>query len=193
MIHNHDRSGWFGASDTAMIMGNWSTKTFANWWLVKMGINKSHFASIQMQTGTALEHRILAHIGITKMDRQIRFPSLLLRVNLDGEDRRMVTEVKTYSVETFRVTKPYWMQAQVEMFATKKQLRIAAYQVTPDDYMNWFLPIDPDRLSFHPVEWDGEWIAGQYLPRLRYLAHCLRKGAFPNEIDFQSCPVDAGR
>lgn len=193
MIHNHDRSGWFGASDTAMIMGNWKTKTFAKWWLVKMGINKSHFTSMQMQTGTALEHRILNHIGITEMDRQICFPSILLRVNLDGEDRHEVTEVKTYSGDSFRVTKPYWMQAQVEMLVTTKRLKIAAYKVTPDDYVNWFLPIDPDRLSFHPIEWDDEWIVGQYLPRLRYLANCLRKGAFPNEIDFQQSAVVAGR
>ena len=183
MIHNHDRSGWFGASDTATIMGNWKTKTFAKWWLVKMGIDKSHFNSIQMQTGTAIEHRILEHIGITKMDRQIRIPSILLRVNLDGEDRNEITEVKTYSGNQFRVTKPYWMQAHVEMYATGKRLRIAAYRVTEDDYQNWFLPIDPERLSFHPVQFDGEWIADRYLPRLRYLAACLRKGAFPNEAD----------
>lgn len=183
MIHNHDRSGWFGASDTATIMGNWKTKTFANWWLVKMGITQNHFNSIQMQTGTALEHRILEYIGITKMDRQIRFPSVLLRVNLDGEDRREVTEVKTYSGDQFHVTKPYWMQSQVEMAVTGKRLRIAAYRVTPEDYLNWFLPIDPERLSFHPVQFDGEWVVDRYLPRLMYLAECLRKGAFPNEAD----------
>ena len=183
MIHNHDRSGWFGASDTATIMGNWKTKTFANWWLVKMGITQNHYNSIQMQTGTALEHRILDHIGITKMDRQIRIPSILLRVNLDGEDRHEVTEVKTYSGDQFRVTKPYWMQSQVEMAITGKRLRIAAYRVTLEDYSDWFLPIDPDRLSFHPVQFDGVWISAQYLPRLRYLAACLRKGAFPNEAD----------
>ena len=183
MIHNHDRSGWFGASDTATIMGNWKTKTFSKWWLVKMGVDKSHFNSIQMQTGTALEHRILEHIGITKMDRQIRIHTILLQVNLDGEDRNEVTEVKTYSGERFHVTKPYWMQSQVEMAVTGKRLRIAAYRVTEDDYRNWFLPIDPERLSFHPVHFDEEWVESQYLPRLRYLAMCLRKGAFPNEAD----------
>lgn len=183
MIHNHDRSGWFGASDTAAIMGNWKTKTFANWWMVKMGITQNHFNSIQMQTGTALEHRILEYIGITKMDRQIKIPSILLRVNLDGEDRHEVTEVKTYSGDQFHVTKPYWMQSQVEMAVTGKRLRIAAYRVTEDDYCNWFLPIDPDRLGFHQVHFDGEWITARYLPRLLYLAECLRKGAFPNEAD----------
>lgn len=157
-----------------------------------MGINRSHFNSVQMKTGTALEHRILEHIGIKKMDRQIRIPPLLLRVNLDGEDRLEVTEVKTYSGEKFRVTKPYWMQAQVEMFATGKLLRIAAYRVTPEDYLNWFLPIDPERLSFHPIESDSLWITSQYLPRLIYLASCLRKGAFPNEIEFQQGNMDAG-
>ena len=37
MIHNHDRSGWFGASDTSTIMGNWATETFRKWWLEKLG------------------------------------------------------------------------------------------------------------------------------------------------------------
>ena len=37
MIHNQDRSGWFGASDTARIMGNWNTQTFARWWGEKLG------------------------------------------------------------------------------------------------------------------------------------------------------------
>lgn len=35
MISNHDRSGWIGASDTAMVMGNWDTETFRRWWATK--------------------------------------------------------------------------------------------------------------------------------------------------------------
>lgn len=180
MIHDHDRSGWFGASDTAMVMGNWNTRTFAEWWLVKLGIRESHIQTIQMQTGTALEHRILRHLGIKKMDRQIRIPSLRLRVNLDGEDRREITEVKTH-YKPFRVTKPYWMQSQVEMFAARKPVRIAAYQVTEEDYRNWFLPIDPERLEFHPIQCDEAWLEGQYLPRLRYLRDCLTEGRWPRD------------
>ena len=54
MIRNHDRSGWFGASDTATIMGSWDTETFRRWWAVKLGIRKDHFANAAMQAGTAV-------------------------------------------------------------------------------------------------------------------------------------------
>ena len=86
MIHDHDRSGWFGASDTAAIMGKWDTKTFRSFWLQKLGVNRDHFSTLEMDTGSAYEHRILKHIGIRKMDRQIKIRRLRLRVNLDGED-----------------------------------------------------------------------------------------------------------
>ena len=43
MISSQDRSGWFGASDTDFIVGNWETASFENWWLTKIGINKSNF------------------------------------------------------------------------------------------------------------------------------------------------------
>lgn len=49
MIRNHDRSGWFGASDTATIMGNWNTDTFRRWWLVKLGVRKDRFVTPSMQ------------------------------------------------------------------------------------------------------------------------------------------------
>jgi hypothetical protein len=42
MIKNQDRSKWFGASDTSMIMGNWQTKTFNDWWMVKLGITTNN-------------------------------------------------------------------------------------------------------------------------------------------------------
>lgn len=180
MIHDHDRSGWFGASDTAAIMGNWNTKTFQRFWLQKLGINRDHFETIETQTGTALEHRILEHIGIWKMDRQIRKRKLRLRVNLDGEDATTIYEVKTHKSAVFKVSRPYWMQAQVEMFATGKQLQIVSYHVEPEDYQNWFREIDDNRLKFHPIEYDREWVTDEYLPRLRRLADYLKKGAFPD-------------
>ena len=101
MIKDHDRSGWFGASDTSTIMGNWNTKTFEQWWLVKLGLRVNNYTNVKMQTGSALEHRILDHLGITKRDRQIKIRPLRLRVNLDGEDRRLVHEVKTHGAERF--------------------------------------------------------------------------------------------
>ena len=53
MIRDHDRSGWFGASDTATIMGSWGTKTFRRFWLQKLGLNRDHFTNLEMETGTA--------------------------------------------------------------------------------------------------------------------------------------------
>ena len=104
MIHDHDRSGWFGASDTAAIMGRWDTKTFRSFWLQKLGVNRDHFSTLEMDTGSAYEHRILEHIGIRKMDRQIRIRRLRLRVNLDGEDAQEISEVKTHKGEFFKVS-----------------------------------------------------------------------------------------
>lgn len=179
MIRDLDRSGWFGASDTAIIMGSWETETFRRWWLTKLGLCTARFTSIAMRTGTVLEHRILDELGISRRDRQIRITALRLRVNLDGETRQEITEVKTHRSEAFRVSRAYWMQCQVEMFAARKRCRIAAYRVTDEDYQNYFLPIEWGRLSFHPVGRDDGWIEGQYLPRLRRLRDCLVEGRWP--------------
>ena len=181
MIHSKDRSGWFGASDTARIMGSWETATFEKFWLEKLGLFRSGYESLAMKTGTYFEGKILDAIGVRRRDRQIRITSLRLRVNLDGEDR-IIHEVKTYRRELFSVTRPYWMQAQVEMFAAKKPLEIVAYRLSEEDYQNWLCPIDPDRLSRYPVAYDETWVEDRYLPRLRYLADCLKKGVWPREI-----------
>lgn len=193
MIRNHDRSGWFGASDTATIMGNWDTETFRRWWLVKLGVRKDRFVTPSMQCGTAYEHKILDALGVKTRDRQIRIRSLRLRVNYDGESRQLITEVKTHSKPVFKVTKAYWQQCQVEMFARgcglfrkRKLLRIAAYRVTEDELFNFFLPIDENRLTQHNVDYDAEWIEWCYLPRLRYLAKCLRTGHWPQEEELCS-------
>lgn len=193
MIRNHDRSGWFGASDTATIMGNWNTDTFRRWWLVKLGVRKDRFVTPSMQCGTAYEHKILDALRVKIRDRQIRIRSLRLRVNYDGESRQLITEVKTHSKSVFKVTKAYWQQCQVEMFASgcglfrkRKFCRIVAYRVTEDELFNFFLPIDENRLTQHKVDYDAEWVEGRYLPRLRYLAKCLRTGHWPQEEELCS-------
>lgn len=179
MIASKDRSGWIGASDTAMVMANWNTPSWKKWWAVKLGVATSNYTNTAMQAGTYYEHPILDALGIAKRDRQIKIHHLRLRVNLDGEDKTTVHEVKTHSKPTFKVTRDYWMQAQVEMYATGKQLVINAYRLTEEEYKNYFLPIDRKRLSEHPVAYDAAWINEQYLPRLRILAECLRKGVYP--------------
>lgn len=183
MIRDQDRSGWFGASDTRRITGPWTSPSFARWWAVKLGLVRDSFSNLAMKTGTAFEHPILEHLGVPVMDRQIRVRQLRLRVNLDGEDDTLISEVKTYGKALFVVTRAYWEQCQVEQFAARKACRIVAYRLEAEDYRNWLRPIDDKRLSFHPVPYDGAWVEGAYLPRLEYLAWCLKRGRFPNEVD----------
>ena len=157
MIHDQDRSGWFGASDTATIMGSWETETFRRWWAVKLGIRQDHYTNAAMQAGTAYEHKILDALHVPSRDRQIRIHALRLRVNYDGDDPVMITEVKTHSRPAFKVTKAYW------------QLQ------------NYFLPVDPGRITLWPVAYDEHWVETEYLPRLRYLAGCLKTGRWPRK------------
>lgn len=179
MIRSHDRSRWIGASDTAMVMGRWTSATFANWWLVKLGIRHDDYRSLAMMTGSAYEHRVLDALGVKKRDRQIKIKAIRLRVNLDGEDETTIYEVKTHGA-VFKVSRAYWMQCQIETFAANKPCVIAAYKLDAEDYRNWYKEIDPSRLTMHPIAHDGEWVAREYLPRLRYLADCIRKGAWPD-------------
>lgn len=194
MIRNHDRSGWFGASDTATIMGSWETETFRRWWAVKLGIRKEHFTNAAMQCGTAYEHKILDALRVKTRNRQIRIRSLRLRVNYDGESRQLITEVKTHSKPVFKVTKAYWQQCQVEMYASgcgifrkRKACQIIAYRITEAEYENFFLQIDMDRITAHKIEYDSKWIETQYLPRLHYLAKCLKRGKWPQVDEVPIC------
>lgn len=190
MIADKSRAGWFGASDTATIMGNWETDTFAKWWNVKLGITENNFSNQYTAAGTAYEHRILDFLGIKNRDRQIKMKkwnghSIRLRVNLDGEDD-IIHEVKTHKSEKFTVTKAYWMQAQVEMFASGKRLVIDSYRLLDGDYDNFFNPIDPNRLGRHSVEYDPMWVQREYMPRLIYLTQCMKEGKFPCKAELQT-------
>ena len=186
MITDQDRSGWFGASETATIMGNWNTKTFQKWWLQKLGLNTDHFTSRAMNAGTYYEHAILEAIGAPRQDYQIILPELSLRVNLDGDGPGRIYEVKTHGAEkTFKVTKAYWQQVQVQIFAKLQEEKVlpaaevVSYGLLEEDYKNFFNDIDLERLKRHPVQYDPEFIEG-YLKRLLYLQDCLKKGVFPD-------------
>lgn len=188
MIADQDRSGWFGASDTVMIMGNWNTKTFSKWWAVKLGLDRSHFTSVAMNAGTYYEGAVLDYIKAPRRDHQILIPGLCLRVNLDGDGPGRVDEVKTHHVDKpFKVTKAYWQQVQVQGYAklTVEKvvpiLNIHAYGLMDEDYRNFFNPIDPARLKQYPIGYDTGFIE-RYLPRLKYLSECLKKGAWPDEV-----------
>lgn len=66
------------------------------------------------------------------------------------------------------------------MFATEKGCVIDAYRLEAEDYENFFREIDTARLSYHEILYDPRWIEEQYLPRLEYLADCLKRRKTPS-------------
>ncbi len=184
MIHERSRAFWIGASDTRFVMGSWDTDGFRKWWAVKLGKAQCFFQNKQMRAGVAYEHRILDHLGITQKDRQIKRGELRLRVNLDGEDKETVYEVKTHGSEHLHISSAIWQQCQVEHFVTGKPVEIVAYRMTEAEYENHALSIDESRIRRYPIESDDEWIREKYLPRLRFLADCLKKRCIPVERIF---------
>lgn len=182
MIESKDRSGFFGASDTDKIIGNWKTDTFAKWWVQKIGINRDHFENKYTSAGTHYEHRILESLGIPmEFDKQIVLENLLLRVNLDGNTEDCIYECKTYKHENgFTMPKKYINQVQVQMFASNiHQAKIITYGLTEGDYDNYFNPIDIERRNEFDIPYNEKWITEVYMPKLMYLAECLKEGRFP--------------
>jgi hypothetical protein len=179
MISSKDRSYYFGASDTSMIVGSWETKSFEKWWLEKLGLRHNTFTNESMQTGTAYEHAILDFINVLEKDKQVIKGRL--RVNLDGNTVDKIEEVKTYEYSKgFKVSKKYREQVIVQMYCTGyRKAEIVAYGLIDSDYKNFFNMIDKDRLSFHQIEYDQIFINKEYKPKLKYLTKCLIKGIFP--------------
>jgi hypothetical protein len=185
MITDHDRSGWFGASDVQYVIGNWKTKTWEKWWMQKLGINNDHFENEFTKAGTNWEHRILDSLQLPNLekDKQIIIEDLLLRVNLDGNTPFRIKEVKTYQWEKgWKKTPPkYINQVQVQMFASGiHEADIVAYGLEPEDYQNYLRELDPNRLQQIPVEYNQKWIESVYLPKHLILCDCLKRGVFPN-------------
>lgn len=195
MITNQDRSKWIGASDTAMVMGNWKTRSFEEWFFEKLDFGRldKRYNSWAMQCGNILEHQIIKAIELFE-EKRIKIGRrpyynvrLRLRCNYDGLRRREVVEIKTTNKEWKSIPKAYWQQVQVLMYKKGKKLaKIYAYRMTEDDYANpYFAEIDISRIKTFTVEYDKEWIKTQYLPRLKYLARCLRKRIFPTEWEYR--------
>ena len=183
MIASKDRSGWFGASDVDKIVGNWNTKTWLDWWLVKMGVARNDIETVAMNAGTHKEHQILEYVSpFMETDKQILIPELRLRINLDGNVGKHIYEVKTHSAEkVFKPSKKQIQQVNVQMFGYgSREADIVSYGLTEEDYKNYFLPIDPDRLHHHPITYDERGIELVFLPRITYLADCLNKGILPD-------------
>lgn len=182
MIDSKDRSGYFGASDTDKIIGKWTSDTFAKWWMQKIGINRDHFDNKYTSAGTHFEHRILESLGIPmELDKQIIIEDLLLRVNLDGNDSDTIYECKSYQwAKGFKLPRKYINQVQVQMFASGlRKAKIIVYGLMEEDYDNYFLDIDPSRRGEILITYDERWVKEVYLPKLKYLAECLKEGRFP--------------
>lgn len=182
MIQNQDRSYYIGCSDTSMVVGNWKTKTFEKWWLEKLGIYKNTIKTDAMQAGTNYEHKILDALGIDNLEKDKQIIIGRLRANLDGNTNTCIYEVKTHSInKEFKVSKQYWRQAQVEMYAAKiYKLFIVSYALRENDYINYFNKIDKNRINLTEVKYDEEFIKKEYIPKLEILSQCLERGEFPN-------------
>ena len=115
-------------------------------------------------------------------DEQILIEDLRLRINLDGSVGKHIYEVKTHSSEkVFKPSKKYIQQVMVQMYGFgTREADIVSYGLTDEDYKNYFLPIDPERLKYHPIAYDQKWIDTVFLPRITYLADCLIKGVLPD-------------
>lgn len=186
MISDKDRSYYIGASDTQSVVGNWTTKTFGKWYMSKLGFGSMEFTSNAMKAGTSYEHKILESLAVPflEMDKQLIVGRL--RVNLDGSTDDTIYEVKTHKAEkVFKPTKAYRDQVNVQMYATGiKNAYIIAYALEEVDYDNYYRDIEQSRLSWHKISYDADFIEHIYLPRLRYLSHCLDGGIFPKEEGF---------
>lgn len=184
MISSKDRSGYIGASDTTFVMRKWNTKTFEKWWRVKQGIEVNNLSTDAMMAGTAYEHKILDSLNIAGLEKDKQIIKGRLRVNLDGNTDLKIYEVKTHSIEKpFKVSAGYRMQVNVEMYASGiKEACIVAYALEEKDYCNYYRDIDKERITFHSIPYDEEFIK-EYEKRLMYLSMCLENGIFPQEGD----------
>lgn len=189
MITNKDRSGFWGASETSKIVGNWDTKTFMELYLVKLGVTENNFTNTYLMAGNAYERKIAQSLGLKmKFDRCIKIPKLRLRVNLDAETKDCIYEIKTHKQTEKKWQPPtsYWQQCQVQMFATgKHKCKLVAYPMTDENYENFFLEVDNEKVEVFDIEYDEEWINNEYLPRLVYLAECLKKRKTPSMKEFK--------
>lgn len=181
MIQSKDRSYYIGASDTSMVVGNWNTKTFEKWWLEKLGLNKNNLSNESIKAGNNYEHKILDSLEIKGLEKDKQIIKDRLRVNLDGNTDTCIYEVKTHNIDKeFKVSKQYWRQSQVEMYASGiHELYIVAYALRENDYNNYFNKIDKDRLELINVEYDKNFIENEYLQKLEILTKCLKEGVFP--------------
>ena len=192
MITNTDRSRWFGASDTSYVVGNWDTPTFRDWWSIKCGFPSPHYESRAMKVGNLMEIPIIRKIERVE-GRKIKLGKHplytvknRLRVNYDGLTRDSVVEIKTSRHGFDTVPLNYWRQCQVLMYRThRERADLYCYTMLPIDYdCPYITEIDYKRLKCFEIPYDQDFIEDTYLPRLGYLADCLRLGTYPTKAGF---------
>lgn len=134
-----------------------------------------------MKAGNNYEHKILNALNIEGLEKDKQFIKGRIRINLDGNTEECIYEVKTYNAEKeFKVSKQYWRQAQVEMHISGiHKLYIVAYALNESDYKNFYNEIDKERIKLIPIEYDPNFIANEYIPKVTYLSECLEKGVHP--------------
>ena len=185
MIHDYDRSGYMGASDVRYVMGHWRGKTFENWWMEKLGLGHKGYSNRFMEAGTAWEHRILKSLNIPELQLDSVFfrEELKLRVNLDGNTRDKIYEVKTYRLKNgFKPNKWHIWQVQVQMLGSGiREGEILYYGLREQDYGCVGL-VDPSRLHRVKVCYDPQWLQQCYLPRHRQLVKAMLGREYPWEI-----------
>lgn len=189
MIKSKDRTYYFGASDTKYVVGNWETKTFKKWWLEKLGFSNEHIDNKYTLAGTNYEHKIIDALNIPLIEKDNQFIKDRVRVNLDGNTKEKIYEIKTYGFEKgfdIEKHKDYIYQVQVQMYVSKiHKAEIDAYGLLENDYINFFNDIDLERLSKYEIEYNEEWLKEEYIPKINYLTECLTKQKFPDKEEFK--------
>ncbi|NCD06409.1 MAG: hypothetical protein EOL97_09835 [Spirochaetia bacterium] len=187
MITNKNRATFWGASETSMIVGNWDTQTFMQLFLVKLGVRENNFKNKYTLAGNSYERKIAESLGIKlKFDRCIKKRNISLRVNLDAESKDCIYEIKTHKDEWKKVPTNYIQQCQVQMWITgKHKCKIVAYKMEEDNYENFFLGIEKDRIEIYDIPYDQDWINNIYLPKLKYLSYCIKHKQTPNKNKFE--------
>lgn len=183
MITEKDRAYYIGASDVGYVVGNWETKSFRQWYWVKLGISTMNFVSEAMLVGTMYEHPILDSLGIANLEKDKQVIQGRLRVNLDGNTSDTIYEVKTYQYrKKFCVSKQYQQQIWVQMYATGiRKAYLVAYGVTEQEYHNFYCEIVPERVRLYPISYNQVFIETIFLPRFQYITSCFEQETFPTQ------------
>ena len=60
-----------------------------------------------------------------------------------------------------------------------KPVKLIAYRLIPEeDYINYFNPIEPDRIQLYEIAQNDEFLP-EYISRIKFLSACLQERRFP--------------